>query len=132
MADTSEIDDWKTYWRINVLFHTKFLAKGEFKCIICGKAEISTSVMRSDFALSAAKCAERHVPLFQPSNMVGLCFDCDSNAVQKITLREQECFREGCRRKVLVDRDAIVRRLVGKKVPAVVDRCVHAESKETE
>ena len=111
MADADSGEHWKTYWRINVLFHTSFLAKATFKCMWCEKEEISTSLMRSDFALSVVKCSARHVPSFDPENMPGVCYDCDAELVQRVTERKQECFQKGCRRHAMVDRDAVVRRL---------------------
>ena len=117
MAETDDTEDWKIYWKINVLFHTSFLAKGSFKCMWCGREEISSSLMRSDFSLTAVKCSAGHIPRFDPENMLGVCIDCDAELVQRVTERTQECFWEGCRRYVLVDRDYVCRRL--EKTPVV-------------
>ncbi|OCT45303.1 hypothetical protein CLCR_06285 [Cladophialophora carrionii] len=119
MADTDGTEDWKIYWRINLLFYTSFLAKGKFRCMWCDKEEISTSLLRSDFALSAVTCSAGHVPNLDPDNMLGVCFDCDAELVQRITERRQQCFEKGCRRSALVQKANVVRRL-GKT--AIVER----------
>ena len=111
MADDENSEDWKIYWRINVLFHTAFLAKGKFTCMWCDKEEISTSLMRSDFALSAVKCSAGHVPGFDPENTIGVCFDCDAELVQRVTELRQKCFQKGCCRYALVHNEHVIRRL---------------------
>ncbi len=111
MTSTDYTEDWKIYWKINLLFHTKFLAKGKFKCMWCDKEEISTSLLRSDFALSAVQCSAGHVPGFDPENMIGVCFDCDVELVQRVTERRQECFQKGCRRYALIQKEHVIQRL---------------------
>jgi hypothetical protein len=111
MANSDGAEDWKIYWKVNVLFHTSFLAKGKFKCMWCDKEEISTSLMRSDFALSAVKCSGGHVPDFDPDSMLGVCVDCDVELVQRVTERRQQCFAKGCRRSALVQKESVIRRL---------------------
>lgn len=111
MANSEETENWKIYWKTNVRFHTAFLAKGKVRCVWCNKEEISTSLMRSDFALSAAKCFAGHVPSFEREEMIGVCFDCDVELVQRVTERRQKCFQQGCCRYAIVDKEYVVRRL---------------------
>ncbi|KAJ9602751.1 E3 ubiquitin-protein ligase rnf14 [Cladophialophora chaetospira] len=111
MGDNEHLGDWKIYWKINVLFHATSLAKAELKCMWCDKEEISTSLMRSDFALSAVKCSAGHVPAVGADSMIGVCVDCDAELIQRVTERRQQCFQKGCRRYALVQKENVIRRL---------------------
>ncbi len=111
MADSTDTENWQIYWKINVRFHTAFLAKGWFRCMWCGKEEISTSLMRSDFGRSATKCAAGHRVAFDPEQIISVCFDCDVELVHRVTERRQQCFEKGCCRYAIVDKDSVTRRL---------------------
>lgn len=68
--------------------------------------------MRSDFGLVAAQCSAKHQPLIG-EKFAGVCAECDVDLVQKISEKRQLCFQEDCKRFMLVDENAVKRRLAG-------------------
>ena len=111
MNDGESIENWKTFWTINLLFHIPIGAKGLFKCLWCQKEEISTSVLQSNFSFTVVRCSAGHVPTSNSEESLGICLGCDADLVQKVTERKLECLEKGCRRAAMVDRDSVVAKL---------------------
>lgn len=114
MADDEEFETWKLCHEINIRSHIRCADRDlgsstSNQCMWCGNMEPLERTLIPDFA-SVASCLAGHDPkvdFFGWVTKISTCSECEVDLVQHITERKQECFFEGCRRMMLVDKHKV-------------------------